>query len=245
MLQSRNLDDGADRLEAAIEHLHSKLKREEAAQVEAFMRQFFARIAVADLAEFSAEGLYGAALSMWKFAGLRQDGDVNIRVYNPRVEEYGWKAAHTIVEIVNDDMPFLVDSVANGLNQWGYRVHLVIHPVVRVQRDEDGRRLRLIADDQGEDEDGVAYESIMHVQIGEQTDPDVLEEIRNKLLQVLSDVRLAVADWRSMLERLDEVVAHLEEKQYPHEAEEVDECRAFLAWMRENHFTFLGCRDYS
>ena len=245
MLQSRMQDNRSDRLDRAVEHLNKRFKRDEAAPIAAFMRSFYARVADIDLAEFSVESLYGAALSMWKFKAQRRPGEASIRVYNPRIEEHGWKATHTIVEIVNDDMPFLVDSVTNGLNQWGYTVHLVIHPVVSVERGGDGSRLAVLNDGTDTDRDGVITESLMHIQIDEQSDPEVLETIRNRLLLVLDDVRLSVADWRDMLGHLDEVIEHLRDKQYPHEPEEIEECRAFLEWMRDNHFTFLGCRDYS
>ena len=221
MLQTRSQDDRADRLERAIALLSKKFKREEAEPITAFMRQFYARVADADLMEFSSEGLYGAALSMWKFMARRLPGEASIRVYNPRVEEHGWKASHTIIEIVNDDMPFLVDSVANGLNQWGFTVHLVIHPVFAVRRGEDGTRLALLTE--GTEAEDAVNESVMQVQIGEQSDPAVLEQIRSRLHDVLSDVRLAVTDWRAMLERLDQVIEHLRDKQYPHDPEEVEE----------------------
>ena len=65
-------------------------------------------------------------------------GTPKVRVYNPRFEEHGWQSTHTAVEIVTDDMPFLIDSVSMELNRRGCGVHLIIHPVLRVRRDADG-----------------------------------------------------------------------------------------------------------
>ena len=62
-----------------------------------------------------------------------------MRVYNPRLEQHGWQSTHTVVEIVNDDMPFLVDSVSIELNRHGLGIHLIIHPVLAVRRDSAGR----------------------------------------------------------------------------------------------------------
>src|SRR5204863_364439 len=74
--------------------------------------------------------LYGAALSHWNFARKRDPGSVRIRVFNPTLEEHGWQSTHTIIEIVNDDMPFLVDSVTMEVNCHGLTMHVIMHPIV-------------------------------------------------------------------------------------------------------------------
>ena len=88
--------------------------------------------APADVAERSPRDLCGAALSLWRFAGRRRPGQAKIRVYNPELAADGWSSPHTIVEIVNDDMPFLVDSVTGAINAGGRVVRLVIHPILTV-----------------------------------------------------------------------------------------------------------------
>ena len=69
----------------------------------------------------------------------RHPGHAKIRIYNPDPTTDGWSSPHTIVEIVNDDMPFLVDSVSLAINASGRTVHLVIHPILSVMRDPKGR----------------------------------------------------------------------------------------------------------
>ncbi|MFX8786199.1 hypothetical protein ABTM90_20465, partial [Acinetobacter baumannii] len=78
-------------------------------------------------------------------------------VYNPRLAEHGWASTHTVVEIVNDDMPFLVDSITAELNRRDISVHLVVHPVLRVARDQAGALAGLAEDGQ--------RESWMHIEI--------------------------------------------------------------------------------
>ena len=65
-------------------------------------------------------------------------GQPKIRVYNPRVEEHGWTSPHTVIEVVNDDMPFLVDSVTMEVNRQGYTLHLFNHPIFATKRDAGG-----------------------------------------------------------------------------------------------------------
>src|SRR5512134_2257688 len=109
-----------------------RIEKARAGQVEAFIRQFYANVPLSDIAGDSPEELFSAALSLWQFAAKRQPGAPKVRVFNPRQDEHGWRSPHTIVEIVNDDMPFLVDSVTAELGRQGLDVHLVVHPVMRV-----------------------------------------------------------------------------------------------------------------
>ena len=91
-----------------------------------------------------------------------------MHVYTPDVEEHGWESAHTVVETVVDDMPFLVDSVSMEVTRSGSAIHLVIRPIMRVRRDEEGRLLEVGA------EDGLP-ESLIHVEIDRQAEPEALE----------------------------------------------------------------------
>ncbi|MFN4089409.1 MAG: NAD-glutamate dehydrogenase, partial [Alphaproteobacteria bacterium] len=216
----------------------SRLKPEAAPLAEEFIRRFYAHVPPSDLLGIGAETLYGAALSMYRFAAERPAETPKIRVYSPTLGEQGWQSQHTVVEIVNDDMPFLVDSVTAELNRHGHTVHLVIHPIIPIRR--EGGRLCAIGGD------GASAESVMHVQMDEVTAPEELDAVRAGLTRVLSDVRVAVADWQAIRTRLQDTIAEV--RDLPAAATslaEADEVAAFLAWLDDNHFTFLGCRDYS
>ena len=101
--------------------------------------EFYEHVPPADVAERSPRNLYGAALSLLRFAERRRAGRAKIRVHNPDPDTDGWSSPHTIVEIVNDDMPFLVDSVTGAINAGNRAVHLIIHPIFTVARAADGR----------------------------------------------------------------------------------------------------------
>ena len=107
------------------------------APVERFVRQFLADVATEFLLEPAAEDLYGAVISMWNHAQKRDKAGPKIRIYNPTHETHGWHSTHTVLEIVNDDMPFIVDSVVNALNRDQLTVHLLIHPIMQVERDSE------------------------------------------------------------------------------------------------------------
>jgi glutamate dehydrogenase len=237
MLSMKAREEKSERLAKAAEHARNRLTPDEAETVWTFIGRFYERIAPEDILEVTPENLFGAAYSLWKLAAKRAPGSPRVRVYNPRIEEHGWKSPHTVVEVVNDDMPFLVDSITGCLNQRGLHVHLVIHPIVHIARDSAGNRTGLADDGQAE--------SLMHVEIDEQPDAAALDAIAAEVEAVLSDVRAAVEDWKPMLGRLDEALGWLDGKLDEVEREEAAEAKAFLAWLRDNHFTFLGCRDIS
>jgi len=137
---------------------------------------------------------------------------------------------------VNDDMPFLVDSISMEINRHGSGIHLMIRPIVQVRRDADGNLEELV-------EAGGIPESTIHVEVDRQTDPQALSELYDDLVRVLGDVDAAVTDWPKMLEETRAIIEDFQRHPPPVDREELSETIDLLEWMREN-FTFLGYREY-
>ena len=229
---------GADQLNAVIAQIVSRLPGDQVAAVEAFARQYFRQVDQEDMVERQVHDLYGVVLSHWNFV-RRHSGGARIRVYNPRLEEHGWESTHTVIEIVSDDMPFLVDSIGMEVNRQGLTLHLIIHPVMKIVRDAAGQFVKFPAEDEG---DEGRYESIIHVEVDRRTQPAQLEALQQGLERVLADVRSAVSDWPAMCERLGEIIADAD-RNAPRD-DEASEAKAFLQWLAEDNFVLLGCRDY-
>jgi glutamate dehydrogenase len=236
-MASKAAQQKSDLIERVKALAKARLPAERATALSEFAAQFYANVAIDDLASESPDNLYAAALSLWTFAGQRAAGAAKVRVYNPRLDEHGWHSSHTVVEMVNDDMPFLVDSLTSALNQRDLTVYLVIHPIVRVVRDRSGNRA---VSGKGEE----VVESQMQIRINEQTAPDTLAEIKYLLEKVLVDVRAATSDWRQMRARAEEILAGLDTAPPSLPADEVAEAKAFLKWLNDDHFTYLGYREY-
>jgi glutamate dehydrogenase len=231
-----------DIIDPLLAYLGDRLKGDEKSAVEEFVRQYYTGTAAEDLLEREVMDLYGAALSQWNFAKQRRPGEPNVRVYNPQVEEHGWQSTHTIVEIVTDDMPFLVDSVRMSINGQGLTIHLLIHPVMRLRRDESGRLIAPISPN--EKHAGGITEAIMHIEVDRQTEKEVIDGILSGIQSVLGDVRATVNDWKPMRGRLAAILDELD-KSPPHlDQDEIKEARSFLEWIDNNHFTFFGYREY-
>ena len=176
---------------------------------EEFVRQYFGGTAPDDLTESDDLDLYGAAMAHLNYAKNRVPGSPKVHVYNPQLEQHGWQSTHTIIEIVTDDMPFLVDSVRMAVNRRGLTTHHIIHPVMQLRRDEQGYLtdvLRL------EDRRGnrVLTEAIMHCEVDRQTESELLEGIRVDVESALADVKVVVEDWQAMRDKLAGVLMGLQ-----------------------------------
>ncbi len=234
-LASKAEQQKSDLIARAAALAKTRLGDARAPEVAEFVRVLYANVAPDDLAGDSAENLYAAALSLWSFGAQRKPGAAKVRVYNPRPDEHGWISHHTIIEMVNDDMPFLVDSLTATLHRRDLTVHLVIHPILQVKRDKAGNRST----------EGTAFtESFMQIRINEQSSADRLKEIGSEISAVLSDVRAAVEDWQKMKAKAAEAIASLAKPPKGLPPEEVAEAHEFLKWIDDDHYTFLGYREY-
>jgi len=207
-----------------------------------FIRQYYRGVGEEDLSLYDNAVLAGAALGQMRFAATRKSGRAAVRVFNTDEQRDGWSSNHSIVEIVANDMPFLVDSLGLILTRAGLTIHLMVHPIIGVRRDATGRLLEI-------EEDGAhggkfVAESWQHIEIDRINDPAQLKELERKILRVIEDVRLAVTDWPAMRQRAQEVAQDIGSRPPPAAASEAREVSALLDWMQANHFTFLGYREY-
>jgi glutamate dehydrogenase len=208
--------------------------------VEAWIRQIYASAPPKDLLGESADDLCGAALALWSFAAERHPGTAKVRVYQPTPERDGWSCPHTIVEAVNDDMPFLVDSMCAYLNAPDREVKLILHPIVGVVRDAAGRRTSLLAP--GPTPPGALRESVIQIRVSEQP-PESWLALRTGLEGVLASVRRAMGDQQALRARLRALAEGLEAGPTQLPAAERTAAAGFLRWLEDNHFVPLGYRE--
>ncbi|MFJ8756046.1 NAD-glutamate dehydrogenase [Streptomyces cyaneofuscatus] len=229
----------------------------------AYLQRYYLHTAPEDLGGRDPVDVYGAAASHYRLAENRPQGTANVRVHTPTVEENGWTCSHSVVEVVTDDMPFLVDSVTNELSRQGRGIHVVIHPQVTVRRDVTGKLIEVLSGGPGtpktskgrKDKGGkdvpaelphdALVESWIHVEIDRETDRADLQQITADLRRVLSDVRETVEDWGKMRDAALRIADDLPGEPLDDLAdEEVEEARELLRWLAADHFTFLGYREY-
>ncbi|GHF66157.1 NAD-glutamate dehydrogenase [Streptomyces griseosporeus] len=214
----------------------------------AFLQRYYLHTAPEDLTDRDPVDVFGAAYSHYRLAENRPQGTANVRVHTPTVEENGWTCSHSVVEVVTDDMPFLVDSVTNELTRQGRGIHVVIHPQVVVRRDLTGKLIEILPSTPAAAElpHDAHIESWIHVEIDRETDRADLKQITADLLRVLSDVREAVEDWEKMRDAATRLAEGLPDEPIPADlpGPQVEEARELLRWLAADHFTFLGYREY-
>ncbi|HEU5295279.1 MAG TPA: NAD-glutamate dehydrogenase [Burkholderiaceae bacterium] len=228
-------------IDAVLALAVARLGADQRPLAEAFAREYFRQLDADDLAERTPEDLCGALLSHWQFGATRGIGRPKVRVLSPTVAEHGWASRHSVIEIINDDMPFLVDSTTMEINRQGLTLHLIAHPILGVERGADGG---LAAIGSRNDALQAARESWMHIEIDRLVDPQHRSDLVAGIERVLADVRAAVQDWKPMVARLQEAVAELAAAPSGLPPALVAESRAFLEWLADDHFTLLGYRQH-
>lgn len=238
-----------ERKQQLVERLAEEMRRRVTGNLsdsaERFVRHYFRHVAPDEVIDTSPDTLLGAVLSLWEHAQTRLPGHARIRIFNPAVTTHGWSTPHTVMEVVNDDMPFLVDSSTAELNQVQRNIHQLVHPVIPVRRDAKGRLLEVLPPGtRADEESGAVAESFMHIEIDEETQPSELESLARRFESIYEDVRAAVNDWREMRTMLSAAIETLGQGVTPVDPEALAEEIEFLRWVEDDHFVFLGYRRY-
>lgn len=238
-------EEGKDVIvDAVVEHLKDRMSGDQLHLCTEFARQFLGTVALNDLDEWEIEDLYGAVINFWSLIQQRSPLETKVRIYNPDFEKHCWQTTHTVIEVIIDEMPFLVDSLRMLLNRLGLVSHLVIHTGgLWVERNKKHEVTKVLPTGSKPGK-SVFVESPILIEIDRQTDPAVLENLHKNIERVLKDNRAVVEDWQLMREKVREAMKTLEKTPVGVDPAEAAESREFLIWIENHHFTFLGVRDY-
>ncbi len=207
----------------------------------AFIHRYYENVAVEDLRQAESVDLAAAALSHLELGNRRRAGTHCLRVYNPTLADDGWESTHTIIELVNDDMPFLVDSIGMAIERAGLGIHLTIHPLMQIKRGKTGIVNRILSSD----DDGGHVESFIRCEIDRISFKATFDRLNKEIEATLSDVRAAVEDWADMREKMRGSASEIDASDLDIDPTLAGESAHLLSWMAENHFTFLGYQEYS
>lgn len=186
--------------------------------------------------------LLALATAHWRLLDAAPDAmGGRIRVFNPTLAEDGFDSEHTVIQMVHDDMPFLVDSVTMAINRSGRMVHWIVHPLLAVERDANAKvKSALLARQDAQASHPIS--SLILVECDRILLAADRQQLATELSQVLRDVRAAVSDWAPMLKHLQTV--RETSSRSPLSVKGQQEGVEFLHWLEAQHFTFLGARDY-
>ncbi|QOL24990.1 NAD-glutamate dehydrogenase [Thalassotalea sp. LPB0316] len=223
--------------------IQQKVSKETAPLVEKFAEILYGNISSSDLTNRNESDMYGATLSLWNSLNEFKHGNALIKVFNPEVSQNGWKSSHTIIEVIVDDMPFLVDSVRIALNRQGLSPHLMLNCPIQVVRDKSNN-VTQIANASENNAKGAVNETVFFIEIDRITSEKKLASLKAELESVVSDISLTVNDWQPMLTRLNEVIEDFGKSNVPGDKSNKEEALKFLKWIANNNFTLMGYRSY-
>ena len=212
--------------------VRAKLEAGPARLCSALIRALFAHVPPGDLVAERPEVLLDSALSLFEFIAERQPKTSRVRVHEPERAAHAGNSLVTVIDILNDDMPFLVNSVRGALERMGAELRFLAHPILEVSRDAEGRLLDLKHTEQP---GSAQLESVMHICISA-LPKEEHARMQSKLEAVLDDVHAAVSDYPAMKAHCLQEAREL--STLPHEA--ALEASQFLEWLSKDHFIYQG-----
>jgi glutamate dehydrogenase len=201
----------------------------------AFFTSFTRHASSEDLTQFTGAELAALVKLIFARTAKRSPGAPMVEIFNPSAEDAAFARHGPVALAVNDDIPFLYDSGTAEVRAQGLQIAAAFHPVIGLMRDGQGMRSASGTE---------LNESVIVLLLGSALDAPRAVKLREGLQKVFADVHAVVKDWKAMLARLAETVSGLKNNPPPIPEAELNENLAFLGWLADNHFTFLGCRDY-
>ncbi len=190
-----------------------------------FLPLYYSELPAGDVDDRKLDDVYAVAVAHLMLGRTRRPGQAVARVLSPDRDRDGWQSPHSVLLTVTDDMPFLVDTMRMVLERRGLGVHLLVHPMLEVNRDDDHQLLDVAPDTAGP---GVGLlEAWTQFEI-DRTDAATAAELETEILAALEDVRRVVADFDAMRGRMAEL----------------GDADPVLPWLTAGQFVFLGSAEF-
>lgn len=203
----------------------------------AFVSRYVSRLATEQRDRIPTADLYGAAFDWWQSIQVFDGQAPKVRVFNTNLEEHGWLSGHTVVMVLQKDMPFLVDSLRIEIQRRNIHLHSISSTLMTVQRDENGLFLDFSEQNEG------SKEALICMEINRHTTPGFMTSLAQELTSVLSDVAVVVGDYQTLLQRTEQARDSVQRSRAS-DPERIAETCDFLTWLENHHFTFLGSVEY-
>ena len=212
----------------------------------AFAGNFFQNAVLEDIEKLTSDTLAHVAKQVFDYTEIRQPGQFSIHFdaleFVPAGEDRTLPV--TAITIINDNMPFLVDSVMGYLQEQSHGIHLVLHPIMDISRDAAGDRTAFHGRAKRDGKQGIA-ESVIYILIDRIAAVEAIEEVSDDIRAILANTRVVVNDWQAMRQRLHQAIGAFKYNPPPIPVDEIAEAIQFLEWLVDDNFTFLGMREYA
>ena len=217
--------------------------KDQAERIKLFAELYYADAPIADLQARNPEDLYGATVSCWLFI---QQNDINqpkVRVFNPDFEANGWQSTHTVIEVLAKEIPFLIDSVRLEINRRQMSIHAINSCVAHIER--DSKHKKKSSSLMFEPSENSQPEAIIYIEVDRHSDGEMLDDLSKTLVSILNEVSHCVEDFSALTNKVSDVSKELANLPCDKPKKAIKEAQDFLSWLNNEHFTFLGCDEFT
>lgn len=229
-------------LERVFSLINQNIDEKQSPKIIQFAQLLLKNMSFSDLDGRSDSDLYGAILSLWRLLESKKQESSVIKVFNPELSKHGWQSSHTIIEIIINDMPFLVDSIRMAINRLDINSHLFLNAPMEISREDNGELSELL--DLATKEHNDKAETVFLIEIERQSSQESLKALKDELSSVIEEVSLSVSDWQLMREKLGEVTKQFSQSISNANDGIQQDAKTFLNWLNDHNFTLMGYRYY-
>ena len=208
--------------------------------LESFARMYLKRLAASEIPDLPTGQLIAEISDLLNFFDARTSATASIRVFSPQGDECGYVTPGSVVQVVSDDSPFLVDSVTAAVARSGALVVRHLHPIMGTVRDDDGRLVEV-----GSARGAPTRESVQHFELDRVLSEDESRALEGDIAAVLDGIGEVVRDFPSMREAVRTMVGVAKQSVHHYSFEEIAETVDFLNWLLDDNYVFLGYREYT
>lgn len=231
-------------VEETVKLIQAGVSKEHTADAEQLFRQYYANIAVEDVRALTPGNLSNTFLNLWSLIQKRTAEETRLNIYRWKPDHHEHAVDRLVIDIVNKNMPFLVDSLVGLLEKHHLKPFILLHPIARVIRDEKGELLRILPAVTQNESDDANYESIIHCEIKDSVNQDQLKRLEKELPEILLDIKLATSDWLKMQASVELGMNEIKFNQNLTDDQRAEFLK-FLEWIQDHHFTFLGYGEFN
>ena len=224
-----------------------KLDKTDTKRLIEFAKLYYDRHPLEDLEGTSISDVFGNLYCWWNFILQRQVGQAEVRVFNPNLAEDGWLCNHTVITVVQKDMPFLVDSIRMEINRRDIAIHQVKSVLIVTARDEQGKLIDVMpSGGKHKDTKTKKYqqEALIYFELNLFTDKSAMADLHKDIMSVMDSVNVVVDDYQPMLAQVDDVCTNLKQAGGGVLPAAAAESQEFLKWLADGHFTLIGYSEY-
>lgn len=237
----------AEFLDEFYRYAAQKLPAAELELVQGLARRYFNHYPLDELIGRRLSDVFGSVYQWWQFIQQYDGQEPKLRLFNPSLAEDSWVCPHTVLVVLQTDMPFLVDSIRIELNRRNIAIYAIKSTVLTLVRNDEHQLVELGNGDKGNQLNSAqpgCKEALIVMEIGAHSNPHELAAISASLRSILREVECVVADYQPMRAAALATEQNLTHAVHAPAAAAIQETKAFLHWLTEDNFTFLGYSEY-